>query len=72
MDEFIDERAKLVRLLAESADPFTKIRLLKLADHYDSRLRPPAKVVRQLIGHPRTSIGSSNAKNLLRTPSGGG
>ena len=59
MDEFIEERAKLVRLLAEMADPFTKVRLLKLADHYDSRLRPPPKVVRQPIGLPPISIGSS-------------
>jgi hypothetical protein len=59
MDEFIEERAKLVRLLAERADPFTKIRLLKLADHYDGRLRPPPKVMRQPIGLPPISIGSS-------------
>jgi hypothetical protein len=32
MDEFIEERAKLVRWLAERADPFTKIRLLNLAE----------------------------------------
>jgi hypothetical protein len=59
MDEFIEERARLVRLLAEIADPFTKIRLLKLADNYDGRLRPPSKVVRQPIGLPPISIGSS-------------
>jgi hypothetical protein len=59
MDEFIEQRAKLVRLLAEMADPVTKIRLLKLADHYDARLRPPPKVVRQPIGLPPISIGSS-------------
>ena len=56
MDEFVEE---LVRLLAEIADPFTKIRLLKLADNYDGRLRPPSKVVRQPIGLPPISIGSS-------------
>jgi hypothetical protein len=59
MDEFIAERAKLIRLLAEMADPFTKIRLLKLADHYDGQLRPPSKVVRQPIGLPPISICSS-------------
>jgi hypothetical protein len=30
--------------------PFTKIRILKLADHYDRRLRPPSKIVRQPTG----------------------
>jgi hypothetical protein len=59
MDEFIAERIKLVRQLAESADPFTKIRLLKLAEHYDRRLRPLSKVVRQPIGLPPIGIGSS-------------
>jgi hypothetical protein len=59
MREFIEERAKLIRALADKADPFTKIRLLKLADYYDSRLRPPPKVVRQPIGLPPISIGSS-------------
>jgi hypothetical protein len=59
MDEFIAERVKLVRQLADRADPFTKIRLLKLADHYDDRLRPRSKVVRQPIGLPPISIGSS-------------
>jgi hypothetical protein len=59
MQEFIEERAKLIRSLAERADPFTKIRLLKLADHYDGRLRPPSKVVRQPIGLPPISVGSS-------------
>jgi hypothetical protein len=35
MDEFIEQRAKLVRWLADRADPFTKTRLLKLAEAYD-------------------------------------
>jgi hypothetical protein len=59
MREFIEERAKLIRALADKADPFTKICLLKLADQYDGRLRPPSKVVRQPIGLPPISIGSS-------------
>lgn len=59
MDVFFEERAKLIRSLAERADPFTKVRLLKLADHYDGRVRPPSKAVRQPIGLPPISIGSS-------------
>jgi hypothetical protein len=62
MDEFIAERVKLVRQLADRADPFTKIRLLKLAERYDETLGLPSKAVRQSrvpIGLPPISIGSS-------------
>ena len=31
MRAFIEERAKLVRLLADKADPFTKVRLVMLS-----------------------------------------
>jgi hypothetical protein len=50
MNEFIAERLKLIRQLADKADPFTKIRLLRLAKRYDEQLRPPSKVVREPIG----------------------
>src|SRR5215469_8287730 len=33
MKEFLEERLRLVRSLAKKADPFTKRRLLELADH---------------------------------------
>ena len=35
MNELIEERARLVRMLAYKADPFTKVRLVKLAEKYD-------------------------------------
>ena len=38
MKEFIEGRARLVRMLAHKADPFTKDRLLKLAKRYDEQL----------------------------------
>ena len=38
MKEFIEGRARLVRMLAHKADPFTKDRLLKLAERYDEQL----------------------------------
>jgi hypothetical protein len=38
MNEFIKERARLVRSLAYKADPFTQIRLLKLAQRYEGQL----------------------------------
>ena len=41
MDEdFIKERAHDIRELAAKADPFTKQRLLDLADTYERRLHP--------------------------------
>jgi hypothetical protein len=33
-----------VRALAKKADPFTKQRLLDLADRYDSKPRPPTSL----------------------------
>ena len=38
MNEFLEERLRLVRSLAEKADPFTKKRLLALADSYADRI----------------------------------
>ena len=35
---FCRQQAKLVRSLAEQADPFIKQRLLQLAEHYERRL----------------------------------
>ena len=61
MNEFIAERAKLVRQLADNADPFTKTRLLKLAETYDQRLGLRSKAVqrKEPVGLPPISIGSS-------------
>ena len=61
MDDFIAERAKLVRWLAEKADPFTKIRLLNLAERYEDKLGLRLRPVRQSkvpIGLPAVNIGS--------------
>ena len=38
MEEFIEERAKLVRSLADKADAFIKIRLIRLAERYEHEL----------------------------------
>jgi hypothetical protein len=38
MEEFIEERAKLVRSLADKADPFIKVRLIMLAERYEHEL----------------------------------
>ena len=40
MNKFIEDRAKLVRAMADKADSFTKVRLLRLAEKYENQLRP--------------------------------
>ena len=50
MSRFIEERIKLVRSLAEKADPFIKPRLLALAERYERQLSPtgPSQAVREI------------------------
>ena len=62
MNDFIEERTRLIRLLADNADPFTKVRLTKLAEKYDEQLGLGSKTARQRkipIGPPRITIGVS-------------
>jgi hypothetical protein len=47
-DEYFIEQSRRVRGLAEKADPFTKKRLLALAESYDTRLGRPSRATRQL------------------------
>jgi hypothetical protein len=47
-DEYFKERALVVRTIADKADPFTKKRLLALADKYDARFGGPSRASRQL------------------------
>jgi hypothetical protein len=59
INEFIEERARLVRLLADKADPFTKVRLVKLAERYEEQLRLGSKTARPRkipIGQSQVSI----------------
>lgn len=41
-NDFLRERARAVRAIAEKADPFTKKRLLELAERYESGARRPS------------------------------
>lgn len=43
-EEFRKQRAATVRAMAEKADPFTKKRLLDLADRYDRAPRQPTTI----------------------------
>jgi hypothetical protein len=47
-DEYFRDRALVVRTIADKADPFTKKRLLALADKYDARSGGPSRASRQL------------------------
>jgi hypothetical protein len=39
MKQFMEERARVIRSLADKADPFTRTRLLTLAKKYELRIR---------------------------------
>ena len=48
MSEFIEERAKVIRSMASTADPFAKLRLLALAQKYESQLGKPSRAAREI------------------------
>lgn len=48
MSEFGEERAKVIRSMAGTADPFTKLRLLALAQKYESQLGKPSRAAREI------------------------
>jgi hypothetical protein len=45
-DEYFKQQADRVRAMADKADPFTKKRLLDLADRYDAKLGKPSRATR--------------------------
>ena len=47
-EEYFKEQSRRVRAIADNADPFTKKRLLALAESYDTRLGRPSRATRQL------------------------
>jgi len=59
MNDFIEGRAKLARELASKADPFTRMRLLRLAERHERELGIPSKAVREI------------EKTMAALPSGG-
>jgi hypothetical protein len=54
--EYFKEQAARVRSLADRADPFTKERLLALAERYDGR-----RVLRSQSGHARQTPTAPNS-----------
>jgi hypothetical protein len=47
-DEFLQGRSRAIRSIAIRADPFTKKRLLDLADRYEDSIRRPRRATRSL------------------------
>jgi hypothetical protein len=47
-DDYFKEQAARVRAIADRADPFTKKRLLDLAERYDLRAGKPSQATRSL------------------------
>jgi hypothetical protein len=57
--KFIEERIRLVRSLAEQADPFIKPRLLALAEKYERQLSRPSTALREIrMTTPFSTAGS--------------
>jgi hypothetical protein len=48
ISEFAEERAKVIRSMASTADPFTKLRLLALAQRYEIQPGKPSRAVREI------------------------
>ena len=63
-DEYLKEQSQRVRTLAEKADPFTKKRLLDLAEKYDARLGKPSRATRAL-----SSLAANNQQQSDRPDS---
>lgn len=47
-EEFLEQRSRLLRKLAQRADPFTRERLINLADHYSDRLPALSKALQRV------------------------
>ncbi len=47
-DDYYRKQAEVVRKMADNADPFTRKRLLALAENYEGRLGRPSRATRTL------------------------
>jgi hypothetical protein len=53
-DAYLTERAQMIRKIAETADPFTKKRLVALAEKYDAMHGRLSQATRQLKPDPES------------------
>jgi hypothetical protein len=74
-DEYFKQQAARVRALADNADPFTRKRLLDLAERYDAKLGRPSRATRQLklpdmpdSGQAATSDGATEQPPAVTRP----
>jgi hypothetical protein len=59
-DQFLEERARAVRSIADRADPFTKKRLLDLAERYEGSLGRPSRATARLTNLPAMDLPADN------------
>jgi len=68
-EQYFHDRAKEVRSLAEKADPFTRVRLLEIADRYDRKPRPPTPLPAPKGAGLADAVGC--VEEVLSIPAGG-
>jgi hypothetical protein len=69
-DEYFKQQADRVRAMADKADPFTKKRLLELADRYDAKLGKPSRATRQLrLPDIADHVGANTSARTADSPS---
>lgn len=59
-DRFLEERARAVRSIADRADPFTKKRLLDLAERYEGSLGRSSGTPARLTNLPTMDLPADN------------
>ena len=67
-DEYFKQQAARVRALADKADPFTRKRLLDLAERYDAKLGRPSRATRQLRLPDPLDSGQASALDATSKP----
>ena len=70
-EEFRKQHAMTVRAIAEKADPFTKKRLLDLADQYDRKPRGPTALPSVTAGQSAAHDKSVTRAGVERQPADG-
>lgn len=54
-EQFLRDRVQVIRDLADKADPFTRKRLLELAERYDGRISRPSQATKTLQSNLRAN-----------------
>ena len=71
-DEFLKQRARLIRELADKADPFIKRRLMDLARNYDARIARPSRATTTLLSNgPKSNKAAAADADAFRAAAPG-